>query len=284
MAKRYFSPATRCVPNRLMPTPDPITGPSMSEMVGLEKHSCSQLSAYSSLNARRAQLAVLAAPAHHLAHVAAGGECLLARRLDDDAIGLRLARKPRERLGELGPHRRGQRIERARTVERDDARASRAPRSARPPAGLLRGTIRRHLRSSCIALHNFVPARLDCMPQRIINRTDLDLYTEPDCDETCTADSPHCRPKAPVPPHFPEGGDATMLRFGLGLALALGALSGVGQRADQPRPSSPPVNAKPEKAQRSRGKDRTVGDGATADGCPAARTQDGQGLPDPAPA
>ena len=55
MAKRYFSPATRCVPNRLMPTPEPITGPSMSEMVGLEKHSCSQLSAYSSLKARRAR-------------------------------------------------------------------------------------------------------------------------------------------------------------------------------------------------------------------------------------
>ncbi len=55
MAKRYFSPATRCVPNRLMPTPDPITAPSMSEMVGLEKHSCSQLSAYSSSNASRAR-------------------------------------------------------------------------------------------------------------------------------------------------------------------------------------------------------------------------------------
>ncbi len=136
MAKRYFSPATRCVPNRLMPTPDPITGPSMSEIVGLEKHSSSQLSAYSSANARRARAPVLASPAHHLAHVAAGRERLLARRLDDDAIGLRLARKAREGLGELGPHRRRERIERARAVERDDrqraARLDRAPR--RPPA------------------------------------------------------------------------------------------------------------------------------------------------------
>ena len=98
MAKRYLSPATRCVPNRLMPTPDPITGPSISEMVGLEKHSCSQLSAYSSLNASPRAAPVFASPAHHLAHVAAGRECLVARRLDDDAVGLRLARKPRKGL------------------------------------------------------------------------------------------------------------------------------------------------------------------------------------------
>jgi hypothetical protein len=37
----------------MMPTPEP-RGPSMSEMVGLEKHSCSQLREYSSAQARRA--------------------------------------------------------------------------------------------------------------------------------------------------------------------------------------------------------------------------------------
>ncbi len=94
-------------------------------------------------------LPVLAAPGGHLPHVAADRERLLAGRLDDDAIGLRLAGEARERLGKPRAHRRGQRIERPRAIERDH-RARAACLDHHLLGGLLGGTIGRHLHSYCL--------------------------------------------------------------------------------------------------------------------------------------
>ena len=57
-----------------MPTPEPIATPSMSDTVGLMKHSSSQLSAYSSASDLIASLSAVPAPVDHFAQVAAGAE------------------------------------------------------------------------------------------------------------------------------------------------------------------------------------------------------------------
>ena len=250
-------------------------------MVGLEKHSCSQLSAYSSLKARRASVALLASPARHLAHVAAGGECLLARRLNNDAICLRLARKPRKCLGKLGAHRRGERVERARSVEGDDGeRAARSRSAHRRPAAP-----RNHPPSSALLLHRLAQLCL----RRLTgcrNASSIGPIWTYTLSLIATKLARLIRPipaETPVPPHFQEGGDATMLRFGLGLALALGALSGVASaQTSRDRRRRQSIQARESPALARQG--ATRGDGAAADGCPAARTQDRQGLPDPSPA
>ncbi len=65
-------------------------------------------------------LPVVAAPAHELAHVAAGGEGLLARGLYGDGVHLRFARKAWVGAGKLPAHRRIEGVERTGPVERDD--------------------------------------------------------------------------------------------------------------------------------------------------------------------
>ena len=104
-----------------MPTPEPITTPSMSETVGLMKHSSCQLSAYSAASD------LIASALRLLPHSVISRTSPPAQKArsvaepDHHRVDLRIARPAGERGGHGGAHGRVERVERRRPIQGDQA-------------------------------------------------------------------------------------------------------------------------------------------------------------------
>src|SRR5262249_42788251 len=137
------------------------------------------------LRARRAGFRlVLPRQAHQLAHVAAGAEGVLACRSNDDAIVGRLARKPRIEPSKLLAHGNVERVERARTVERD--KRERARLFDRE----LFGSLCRPRIVDDVVLQKRVPREAGWGRQATMNWTNLELYTGWPADQITRAIRP----------------------------------------------------------------------------------------------
>ena len=105
-----------------------------------------------------------------------------------------------------------------------------------------------------------------------------------DCDETCTVDLPSSWPKMPVPPHFQcrwRRDDAAIAVLAWRLAARAPSSGLRAARADRAEPPSRrPATPSPQTAPALSRQQKTVHaeTRTAADGAPAARAQDGQGL------